>query len=296
MIESNSATDTFTEHREHLFALAYRMLGSVEDAEDVVQDAYMRWHRTPHETIASPGAWLTTVVTRIALNQLQSARATRETYIGPWLPQPLLTADSASPSDSAELSDSLSIAFLAVLERLTPRERAVFLLRDVFGYGYDEIADMVELTEANCRQVFHRARKHIAGRKQRFATDPHTHRALLDTFVNAVNHGDIDGVVQLLTRDAVLWADGGGRVPAAARKPIRGALAVARFVVAVRRKFGGGELSIRLVNGRPALMTTIGGTLQRVVSIEVTDGRVAGIYVVANPDKLRAITRSLASM
>jgi RNA polymerase sigma-70 factor (ECF subfamily) len=291
-----SNVDSFTSHRDHLFAIAYRMLGSVEDAEDVVQEAFLRWHQVNAETIESPGAWLTTVVTRIALNQLHSARATRETYIGPWLPEPLLTANGHSPSDSAELSDSLSIAFLAVLERLSPRERAVYLLRDVFGYEYDDIARMVELGEANCRQIFHRAKQRLDDRKQRFSTDPETHRALLESFARAVNEGDVDGVVELLTRDAVLWADGGGQVRAAARKPLRGALVVARFLVGVRRKVGSGDLTLRIVNGLPALITTIAGSPRRVVSIDVSNSRIAGVYVVANPDKLRPLMRSLALM
>jgi RNA polymerase sigma-70 factor (ECF subfamily) len=283
----------FTHERERLFAIAYRMLGSVEDAEDVVQETFLRWHRTPFETIDSPPAWLTTVVTRIALNQLQSARATREAYVGPWLPEPILTADSVSPSDQAELSDSLSIAFLTVLERLSPRERAVFLLRDVFSYEYDEIAKIVELSEANCRQIFHRAKQRLEERRKRFPTDHETHRQLLEGFVRAVNDGDVDGVVRLLARDAVLWADGGGRVPAAATRPVRGAESVAKFLVGVRRKFGIGDVTMRVVNGRLSLIASIEGVLQRVVSIDVAAGSIAGIYVVANPDKLRSVARSL---
>jgi RNA polymerase sigma-70 factor, ECF subfamily len=289
----DSARALFNAESDRLFALAYRMLGSVEDAEDLVQEAFLRWHRTPVETIESPAAWLTTVVTRLALNQLQSARATRESYVGPWLPQPLLAARDASPSDDAELSDSLSIAFLTVLERLSPRERAVFLLRDVFGYEYDEIARMVELSEGNCRQIFHRAKQRLEERKQRFVSDPETHRALLEGFTRAVNEGDVDGVVRLLARDAVLWADGGGRARGAATRPVRGADAVARFIVGVRRKFGMDDLATRIVNGRPALIAFVDGTPTRVVSIDVARERIAGVYVVANPDKLRPLARSL---
>ena len=291
--DENRALELFTAERDRLFALAYRMLGSVEDAEDVVQEAFLRWHRTPLETIERPGAWLTTVVTRIALNQLQSARATRESYVGPWLPEPLLGTDAASPGDAAELSDSLSIAFLAVLERLSPRERAVYLLREVFDYDYDEIARIVELSEANCRQVFHRAKRRLEERKQRFSTDPVTHRALLEGFGKAIADGDVDGVVELLARDAVLWADGGGRVPGAARRPVRGADAVARFLVGVRRKFGTASVTARVVNGRLALVAIVDGAPLRVVSIDVARDRIAGIYVIANPDKLRPLARSL---
>jgi RNA polymerase sigma-70 factor, ECF subfamily len=262
------ALGVFTYERDRLFAIAYRMLGSVEDAEDVLQEAFLRWHRTPIDTVDSPPAWLTTVVTRIALNQLQSARVTREAYVGPWLPEPILTDAAASPSDQAELSDSLSIALLTVLERLSPRERAVFLLRDVFSYEYDEIARIVELTETNCRQVFHRAKARLGDRKPRFAANGETHRQLLEHFARAVTEGDVDGVVALLARDAVLWADSGGRVRAAA---------------------------MRIVNGRLALIATDGNALQRVVAIDAAGGRIAGIYVMANPDKLRSLARSLAT-
>jgi RNA polymerase sigma-70 factor (ECF subfamily) len=293
--EADRALSVFQSERERLFALAYRMLGSVEDAEDILQEAFLRWHRTTIDDVDSPSAWLTTVVTRLALNQLQSARSTREAYIGPWLPEPLLISSSASPSDRAELADSLSIAFLTVLERLTPRERAVFLLRDVFGYEYDEIARIVDLTETNCRQVFHRAKARLGDRKARFAANDETHRQLLEHFARAVTEGDVDGVVALLARDAVLWADGGGRVRAAARRAIRGAESVAKFLVGVRRKIGGGEVEMRIVNGQLALIATAGSTPQRVVAIDAIGGRIAGIYVMANPDKLRSLARSLAA-
>ncbi len=296
--EGDEALAVFAAERDHLFAIAYRMLGSVQDAEDVLQEAFVRLHRTGLATIESPGAWLTTVVTRLALSQLQSARRTRETYVGPWLPEPLLTTDATAARDPAEMADSLSIAFLTLLERLTPRERAVFLLRDVFGYEYREIARMVELGEANCRQILHRARTRLREDRQRFTADPKTHRALLEGFVRAVSQGDVDGVVALLARDAVLWADGGGRVRLAARRPVRGAEAVARFLVSVSRKaeaFGlRGDLSRpTVVNGRVAMLTTVGGDPLRLLSIDVQEGRIAGVYVVANPDKLRALARSL---
>lgn len=286
------ALQLFSAERERLFAIAYRMLGSVEDAEDLVQEAFLRWHAAPVSTIATPAAWLTTVVTRLALKQLQSARATRESYIGPWLPEPLL--DAAHPtSDPAELSDSLSIAFLTVLERLSPRERAVFLLRDVFEYEYDEIAEMLELTESNCRQVFHRARQRLADRKQRFAADGQTHRALLESFARAVS-GDVEGVVRMLARDAVLWADGGGRVRAAATRAVRGAESVARFLVGARQKVGAGEVVMQIVNGRAALIAMADVTPIRVVSIHVVNDEITGIYVMANPEKLRPMARSLS--
>lgn len=291
--ESTRALELFAAERERLFAIAYRMLGSIEDAEDLLQEAFLRWHRADTTAIQTPAAWLTTVVTRLALNHLESSRAKRESYVGPWLPEPLLGDEHRSASDSAELSDSLSIAFLTILECLSPRERAVFLLRDVFDYEYDEIARMVELTEANCRQIRHRAKRRLEERKHRFPTDAAAHRDLLQSFARAIALGDIDGVVQLLTRDAVLWADGGGRVRAAARRPVRGAEAVARFLVGVRRKFGTGDVIARVVNGRAALIAFADGTPQRVVSIDVSRNRIAAIYVVANPDKLRPLARSL---
>jgi RNA polymerase sigma-70 factor, ECF subfamily len=281
----------FRAQRERLFAIAYRMLGSVEDAEDLVQETFIRWARVDHETIDSAAAWLTTVVTRLALNELQSARKTREAYIGPWLPEPMLTLEQPSPSDRAELADSLSIAFLAVLERLTPRERAVFLLRDVFAYEYEEIARMLELSEANCRQILRRARARVKAKAPRFHADRGTHAILLESFARAVTSGDVDGVVQLLAGDAVLWADGGGQVRAAASRPIRGALRVARFLVGVTRKVPRDELAIatRMVNTFPALVASVGGVAQRVVSIDVRNGRIVGVYAMANPAKLNGM-------
>lgn len=251
----------------------------------------MRWERVDPDQIDSPGAWLTTVVTRLALNELQSARKTREAYVGPWLPEPILTSQDPSPSDRAEVADSLSIAFLALLERLTPRERAVFLLHDAFAYEYDEIAHMLDLSEANCRQIFHRARDRIASKATRFRPDRGTHARLLETFVRAVTSGDVDAVVALLAEDAVLWADGGGRVRAAALRPLRGALRVARFVVGVAAKEPRDEIvmTTRMVNTFPASVASIHGVTQRVICIDVRDGRIAGVYVIANPDKLKGM-------
>jgi len=293
MAERPRAVETFAAERERLFALAYRMLGSVEDAEDILQEAFLRWHNSDVGAIETPAAWLTTVVTRLALNHLESARVKRESYVGPWLPEPLLDESHPLASDHAELSDSLSIAFLTILERLTPRERAVFLLREVFDYEYAEIAKMVDLTEANCRQIFHRAAQRLRERKRRFPTDAATHEELLQSFARAIEIGDVDGVVKLLTRDAVLWTDGGGQVRAAALRPVRGAHAVARFVVGVRRKFGTNNVITHVVNGRVALVAFVGGIPRRVVSIDVSQHRIAGIYVVANPEKLRPLARSL---
>ncbi len=286
------ALELFASERQRLFALAYRMLGSVEDAEDTLQEVFLRWHSVDSSAIETPAAWLTTVVTRLALNQLESARVKRAAYIGPWLPEPLLEDNTRSASDAVEMSDSLSIAFLTVLERLSPRERAVFLLRDVFEYEYAEIATIVELTASNCRQVFHRAKRRLAERKRRFPTDVATHRELLGTFARAVELGDIEGVVQLLKRDAVLWADGGGLVRGAALRPVRGAQAVARFIVGVRQKFGTSDVITRVVNGRLALVALVDGVPRRVVSIEVAGRRIAGVYVVANPGKLHALVRA----
>jgi RNA polymerase sigma-70 factor, ECF subfamily len=292
----NRALEVFAGERERLFAIAYRMLGSVEDAEDLLQEAFLRWHRIDVATITTPAAWLTTVVTRLALNQLESARVKRESYIGPWLPEPLLGDGRSPASESAELSDSLSIAFLMILERLSPRERAVFLLRDVFDYEYDEIARIVDLTEANCRQILRRAKRRLEERRQRFPADATTHRELLASFARAIQLGDVDGVVRLLTRDAVLWADGGGRVRAAAVRPVRGADAVARFLVGVRRKFGTNDVAVRVVNGRVALVAFERGEPRRVVAIDISERRIAGVYVIANPEKLRPLARSLHAM
>ena len=238
--------------RRHGFGVAYRMLGSVSEAEDVAQEALLRLTNQDEE-INEPTAWITTVVTRLSINVLKSARARRESYVGPWLPEPLLEDPAPGPASRAELADTLSLALLALLERLTPVERAAYLLREVFGYEYAEIAGIIEQTEVNSRQLVTRARKHIEASRPRFDPDEAARDALLERFLAAAEEGDLEGLEELLAEDAVLYADGGGKA-IAAQEPLYGAALIARYmagVAQVRRALGAVETRLVRVNGQP---------------------------------------------
>jgi RNA polymerase sigma-70 factor (ECF subfamily) len=240
------------ELRRHGFGVAYRMLGSVAEAEDVAQEAMLRLARQ-EEGIVEPAAWITTVATRLSINVLKSARARRESYVGPWLPEPLLEDPEPGPASKAELSDSLSLALLVLLERLSPAERAAYLLREVFGYGYAEIASIIEQTEVSSRQLVSRARKHLEASRPRFDADEQARDALLEKFLAAAEEGDLDGLEALLAEDAVLYADGGGKV-LASPEPLFGAALIARFmagVARIRRAYGEFEAQMVHVNGQP---------------------------------------------
>jgi RNA polymerase sigma-70 factor (ECF subfamily) len=243
------------ELRRHGFGLAYRMLGSVSEAEDVAQEALLRLTRQ-EDPIAEPAAWITTVVTRLSINVLKSARARRESYVGPWLPEPLLEDAAPGPDSRAELADSLSLALLVLLERLTPVERAAYLLREVFGYEYAEIADIIERTEVNARQLVTRARKHLEAGRPRFDADEAARDALLERFLAAAEEGDLEALEELLAKDAVLYADSGGKAMAP-REPLVGAALIARFMAAVAQMRPSGELESRRVrvNGQPGRLT-----------------------------------------
>src|SRR5215217_7986275 len=238
--------------RRHGFGVAYRMLGSVSEAEDIAQEALVRLTREAGP-IDEPAAWVTTVVTRLSINVLKSARARRESYVGPWLPEPLVEDPAPGPASRAELADSLSLALLVLLERLTPVERAAYLLREVFGYEYAEIADVIERTEVNTRQLVTRARKHIEASRPRFDADEAARDALLERFLAAAEEGDVEALEDLLAKDAFLYADGGGKAMAA-QEPLFGAALIARFmagVAQVRRAFGEFETRLVRVNGQP---------------------------------------------
>ena len=273
------------ELRPLLFSIAYRMLGSVADAEDVVQEAFLRYERADH--VDSPKAWLTSVVTNLAIDQLRSARAQRETYVGEWLPEPLV--DGEDPAAVAEQADTLSMAFLLLLERLTPVERAVFLLHDVFGYRYDEIAPMVGRSEANCRQLGVRARKHVDTEKPRFEASRRERDELATRFFAAVQDGNVDGLLALLSADVVVSGDGGGKAPQWAT-PIVGAERVARLLAGVGRQIRefGLTLERHNVNGQPgAVFRTRDGQVLLAWTVEIADGNVQALRSVINPDKLR---------
>jgi RNA polymerase sigma-70 factor (ECF subfamily) len=238
--------------RRHGFGVAYRMLGSVSEAEDVAQEALLRLTRQ-EDFIEEPAAWMTTVATRLSINVLKSARARRESYVGPWLPEPLLEDPAPGPASRAELADSLSLALLALLERLTPVERAAYLLREVFGYGYAEVAKIIEQSEVNSRQLVTRARKRLEASRPRFDADEAARDALLERFLAAAEEGNLEALEELLAKDAVLYADGGGKA-LASPEPLFGAALIARFmahVARVRRAVGGYEARMVRVNGQP---------------------------------------------
>ncbi|HLV34008.1 MAG TPA: RNA polymerase sigma-70 factor [Spirillospora sp.] len=283
-------SDQFEQYRTLLLAIAYRMLGSAMEAEDIVQEAYLRYQATPPDTIQSHKAFLTTIVTRLCLDQLKSARVQRETYIGPWLPEPVLTGGDgaylATPAAYASQHESISMAFLVLLESLSPLERAVFLLREVFDYDYREIAHIVDREEAACRQLYSRAKKHIADNRPRFEPSPEAHQRILAEFMRIVENGEIEGLVNLLAEDVTWYSDGGGKVTAAT-KPIHGRQAVMDFIGGLLRlKPEGTTYEVAEINGAPGIMVRVKGRLYFIVSIESDGQQVRTIHAVANPDKL----------
>ena len=273
-----------------LFGVAYRMLGSVTDAEDIVQEAYLRWQGTDRGHVRSPEAFLTTVVVRLSLDQLRSARVRRESYVGPWLPEPLLV-DEHDPATAVELSDSLSMAFLVLLESLSPAERAAFLLHDVFGYPYGDIAAMLERPETACRQLVSRARREVEQRRHRYDADVQRGRELARRFQSACVSGDFDGMLALLADDVTVWTDGGGVVKAA-RRPVSGARKAARFLIAIAADTPPTTVvQEALVNGQPGLVLYDADAPFATLTFEVLDDRIAGVRVVTNPHKLAAVRR-----
>src|SRR5215213_8261535 len=289
--------DPFLEHRSLLFSIAYRMLGSVADAEDAVHETYLRWHRsTEHgDKIRSPKAWLTTTISRVCLDQLGSARVKREQYIGPWLPEPLagVTPDVA---ETVADFDSLSIAFLVLLESLSAKERAVFLLHDVFGYDFASIGDIVGESDAYCRQLAKRARTHMVERRPRFAADRVQQERLTTDFLRAVSEGDMLALIETLTDDVTVFSDGGGKVNAA-RKPVAGRDKVALFLTNLARLAPRGtRFRIEPINGQPGIVTLIDGVVQNVVTFDFTDSAIRTIYIVVNPDKLRPVASTISGV
>ncbi len=291
--------DLFQTHRPALFAVAYRMLGSATDAEDVAQDAWLRFSAALPPDLRSAKAYLTTIVTRLCLDRLKSARATREEYVGPWLPEPFVTDDRRGPERTLAQAESVALAFMVLLETLTPEERAVFLLREVFDYEYDEIAGMLELTAANCRQLFHRAKGRIAERKPRFRATLDEKRPLVERFVRAFSEGSEDELTRVLAADVGFWSDGGGKV-LAARRPIFGRQQVVKLLVGIRRTAPSSgvplesvSLDIAEVNGELALLLRVAGRLDGVYVMTVEDDAIAAIRVVRNPEKLTYLARQL---
>jgi RNA polymerase sigma-70 factor (TIGR02957 family) len=280
------------ELRPGAFAIAYRMLGSVTDAEDIVQEALLRTHRALEggEEIASPRAYVATIVTRLGIDHLRSARVRRETYVGEWLPEPLATDRREDPAQQAETADSLSLAFLTVLERLTPEQRAAFLLREVFGYGYDEVAEVVGTSDANARQLTSRARRQVSEQRPRFEASEAERRRLADGFFAAARDGDMQALEGLLAHDVQLHGDGGGKVPALAAA-VHGRVRVARTLLAwwkASAQIGAVSIERGEFNGAPgARMLDPEGRLVSVLVLEIADGRIQALRSVVNPDKLR---------
>jgi len=288
-----SRVESFETYRIYLFSIAYRMLGSAMDAEDMVQETYLRYQASPTETIHSLKAYLTTILVRLCMDQLDLARRKRELYVGPWLPEPILTEetpDAANPEKRAETEESISLAFLVLLEQLQPFERAVFLLREVFEYEFAEIAPMLGKSEAACRRSFSRAKHHLREHRPRFPASRETHRQLLNSYVQAVQGGDMTTLTNLLSEEVTLWADGGGKIKQAPLRPIRGRDAVARFSVGTQR-FAPENLRLEIgeANGQTALIIRSGGRVFSVLTIDVEAEHIQTIHVIANPEKLAGI-------
>lgn len=278
--------DIFAAERPRLFGIAYRMLGSRADAEDVLQDAWLRWQEADVDTLRSTQAWLTTIVTRLSIDRMRSAKALREVYIGPWLPEPLADVDPATPESKAEMASDLSVAFLNLLERLGQQERAAFVLHDAFDCDYDDIAEVLGKSEAACRQLVHRARARVTAERRRFKVDEQTRTRMLERFINAANRGDLDSLKSLFASDARLISDGGGKA-VAVRRVLHGAERIARLWYAVLRRRGlRVERRIIRVNGELGIETRFNGKLHSVTTID-TDGEfIHNYYTIANPDKL----------
>jgi RNA polymerase sigma-70 factor, ECF subfamily len=282
------ASEVFGQYRALLFSVAYGMLGSVMDAEVVVQEAYLRWQRTPKAQVRSPKAYLSAVVTRLCIDHLRSAKARREEYVGPWLPEPLLAEGGAG--EPVVVDEALSMAFLVLLESLTPVERAVFLLREIFDYAYAEISCLVGKSEAKCRQIARRARESVAARRPRFESSPEQEESLTESFLAACVGGDMDDLLALLSGDVTLYSDGGGETRAALN-PIRGPEKVARFLAGILDRVPPGFVVRRTrVNGYPGLVGYFGdGSPHSVVTLEVVVRKIRAIRLVVNPEKLASV-------
>ena len=302
--------DAFQSYRPLLFAIAYRMLGSASEADDILQDAYLRYAAAQsdadaesREQIHSLKAYLTTIVTRLCLDRLKAAYTRREQYLGPWLPEPvLMQEDTVDPQYNAELHESITMAFLRLLETLAPQERAVFILREVFEYEYDEIAQALELRTANCRQLFHRAKERLATGRPRFEPAPERQRQLVERFIAAAQGGDVQGLTRLLAQDVTFTADGGGKA-ATARRPVAGRESVLKLVIGLTKKagriLGVGENDLRMmvaaVNGEPAVLFWVRDQLDSVYVCSFAGEQIAAIHGIRNPDKLIYIQRQLHS-
>jgi RNA polymerase sigma-70 factor (ECF subfamily) len=281
---------TFGQYRGLLFSIAYRMLGSVADAEDMLQETFIRWQQSSEQNIESPRAFLVTIISRLCINHLQSARVQREEYFGEWLPEPIVTNATSDPFGILKIDESLSLAFLVLLERLTPVERAVLLLREVFDYEYSEVARIVGQSETNCRQILRRARQHIKAMRPRFEASERKRTDLFDRFLEAVGTGEMGGLIDLLAKDVVLHSDGGGKGVAVPNE-VRGADKVARGILGGLQRLVPRNLVRRLghINGSPGVINYLEGKPHSVLTLEIRDGLVREIFIITNPEKLSHI-------
>src|SRR3984957_19604600 len=277
----------FDQYRGLLFSVAYRMLGSVADAEDMLQETFIRWQQAHEKEIRSPRAFLITIISRLSINHLQSARVQREEYFGEWLPEPIVTGLGSDPLELIRVDESLSMAFLVMLERLTPIERAVFLLREIFEYEYSEIATVLGQSEVNCRQILRRARQHVAAMRPRFKTSQSKKREMLEGFLKATGTGDLEALVAMLSKDVVLHSDGGNK-GLAVPNLIEGVDNVARGILGGLQKLVPGDLATRLeqINGEPGVISYLNGKPYSVLTFSIGADRIRAIYVLPNPDQL----------
>jgi RNA polymerase sigma-70 factor (TIGR02957 family) len=286
------ATSLFNRHRPRLLAIAYRMLGAVAEAEDAVQDAWLRWREADHSALDNPEAWLVTVTTRLSIDRLRTAKAHRENYAGVWLPEPMLMASPATPEEIREFADDVSVAFLFMLERLSPEARAAFLMREVFDADYDEVARTLGKTEAACRQLVRRAKQQLRQPSPRYAVSRETHHGLMLGFADAMRRGDFHGLQALLSENAELIGDGGGKVPSFAS--LVGGKRLAQLFYAGNRRFGDGQrVEVAQVNGQWALLRFIHGALESVQSCETDGHRIVRVLVQRNPEKLARLAAAL---
>jgi len=287
MLVDEEKVEIFRQHRRRLFGIAYRMLGTTDEAEDILQEAYIRWHKTDAEEIETPAAWLVTVVTRLSIDRLRKASIERETYIGPWLPEPLITSNAPSPEEQVEFSSNLSLAFMVLLERLSPLERAVFLLHDVFDCAYAEIARIIGKSETATRQIIHRSRMRVRNDKPRFETDEKERASLIEKFSAASAAGDEKTLLSLFSDEISLRADSGGKVNAS-RKIVYGKERAARlFSIAGKKNITYIKPILIRVNGEIGLLHFLDGKPFAVMTFEIEDGKISALYSVMNPDKLK---------
>lgn len=287
--------ETFNEYRTLLFSIAYRMLGSATDAEDILQDAFLRWQGASEADVRTPRSYLSAVVTRLCIDQLRSAQARREVYVGPWLPEPIFTERAPEMTSTVELAESLSLAFLRLLESLGPVERAVFLLREVFGYSYPEITSIVGKGEANCRQMARRAQQHLRENRPRFRVSNEQQERVTQRFIEVCAGGDMQGLLNMLADEVTLASDGGGKVQAA-RNILHGASNVARFIFGVIGKIPPGsdvKMEVSEINGQPTMVAYLDGALNSVIALDCQGDQIMGINIVLNPDKLGAVVAAL---